>query len=70
MTLGAYFCASVADMTRRRRYSILWMLGRPSVGRKVEETIRQQLAEGHSILRLLELVRERFSSQAGKVEVA
>ena len=31
-------------------------LGRPSVGRKVEETIRQQLGAGHGILRVAKIV--------------
>jgi hypothetical protein len=31
-------------------------LGRPSVGRKVEEAIRQQLGAGHGILKVAKIV--------------
>jgi DNA invertase Pin-like site-specific DNA recombinase len=45
----------VAGLNRVREQGIK-KLGRPSVGRKVEDAIRQQLATGHGILKVAKLV--------------
>ena len=45
----------VAGLNRVREQRVK-KLGRPSVGRKVEETIRRQLGAGHGMLKVAKMV--------------
>ena len=60
----------VAGLNRVREQGIK-KLGRPAVGRKVEETIRRQLGAGHGILKVAKMVGVRSGTvQRVKREMA